>query len=115
MWARGYLGGKCEVCGGTKDLEFHHKDRNIKRYVISRMFSSSMVLLIEELKKCQLLCDKHHNWETKKELTGRIPWNKGISHVIHGSNTNYSYGCRCPLCRMAHSIRYRKMPNVAHQ
>src|ERR1017187_1562292 len=58
------FGGKCEICGYDKCiacLDFHHKDSNTK------IFSFSVVgllikweRLIEEAKKCSLLCSNCH-------------------------------------------------------
>lgn len=48
-------GGPCK--GG---LEFHHLDPNLKIYNISKMSAMSLTRLKAELRKCIILCRKHH-------------------------------------------------------
>lgn len=76
------LGGKCSSCGYSKCIEaldFHHLDPSQKDGIISQMiwksgYSSGLANVIEEAKKCVLLCknchtDLHH--EEKKLSTSR--------------------------------------------
>jgi len=56
-----FKGGKCERCGYSKcidALHFHHPDE--KNFTISSHMDKSLELLIEEVKKCQLLCANCH-------------------------------------------------------
>ena len=58
------LGGKCIICGSKKNLQFDHKDPKKKEFRISLMIDSPEQRLLNELKKCQLLCAKCHHKKT---------------------------------------------------
>lgn len=69
------LGGSCDICGYSKNtaaLCFHHLDPDTKKLSIDIRACSNnkMKILIEEAKKCQLLCSNCHmeihypNYET---------------------------------------------------
>lgn len=60
------LGGKCADCGRTDTLEFDHVDRTIKSFDIGPCYSLPLAELLEELKKCQLLCRKCHKIKTQE-------------------------------------------------
>lgn len=58
-------GGKCEDCGYTKNLAglcFHHIDKSTKTMALTNRecANNSMELLLEEAKKCRLLCQNCH-------------------------------------------------------
>ena len=56
-------GGKCEVCGYNKcirALEFHHIDPNKKEYNVSTSTNIDIDILLEEIKKCILVCSNCH-------------------------------------------------------
>jgi len=93
------LGNKCSNCGSIKNLEFDHIDRKTKNFSISMMYDKKEIDVIEELKKCQLLCNNCHKEKTKKEWdTGIIKaWRKLPDHSMYG----YSKGCRCDICKEA--------------
>ena len=60
------LGGKCCKCGYNKciaALAFHHIDPATKEYTIASMFKNPTKtdLIIEEIKKCALLCSNCHH------------------------------------------------------
>ena len=67
------LGGKCEKCGYNKclnALHFHHRDATMKLFEITpAIWGKSKVgdeQIIEEVKKCMLLCANCHaeiHWE----------------------------------------------------
>jgi len=55
-----WFGGKCENCGTTSQLEFHHRVPELKCFKISSVkFINSKV--IDELEKCDLLCKTCHD------------------------------------------------------
>ena len=57
------MGGKCQKCGYNKceaALEFHHIDPTNKEMNFSKMRLVSHQRMIEELKKCILLCSNCH-------------------------------------------------------
>jgi len=47
-------------------LEFDHVDPTSKKYVITRILDYPLEILLQELRKCQLLCPPCH--EEKTEL-----------------------------------------------
>lgn len=57
-------GGCCQLCGYNKSmvaLEFHHLDRSDKKFSISKMNGTKgYITLLEEIKKCVLLCSNCH-------------------------------------------------------
>ena len=65
------LGGNCQKCGYNKSekaLDFHHLNQKTKKFAISDRLSVRNELkwqeIIEEVKKCELLCANCH-----RELT----------------------------------------------
>lgn len=58
------LGGKCVGCGITENLQFDHIDRYSKSFCIGKNLASKLEKLVEEAKKCQLLCDNCHKIKT---------------------------------------------------
>ena len=72
------MGGKCQICGYDKNisaLEFHHKDPTQKDFQLDarKMSNTKWETLLEEAKKCDLLCanchrEIHHPEMTKSEI-----------------------------------------------
>jgi hypothetical protein len=64
------LGGKCEDCGynrSVRALTFHHKDPSTKTADVAKMIpNSSWEAVLEELKKCRLLCFNCHMEEEER-------------------------------------------------
>jgi 5-methylcytosine-specific restriction endonuclease McrA len=60
------LGGKCQNCGTTKNLQFDHLEPKDKTLTISKRIDLSDVNLLEEVEKCQLLCRPCHHQKTLK-------------------------------------------------
>lgn len=90
------LGGKCAICGSGEDLEIDHIDRTTKSMNVARMTMVSQERFDAELKKCQLLCSKHHDEKTTRDR-GLKP-----ARGTHGTLSSYRY-CRCERCRKAKS------------
>lgn len=91
------LGGECIKCGHTGRLEFDHinpKEKNSHKF-----WSWKMTRLMDELKKCQLLCHPCH----QKKSADTYPTYK-INVKIHG-NYGFQQGCRCTVCREAQRKR----------
>ena len=63
------LGGKCVSCGITDHrlLDFDHIDPVTKTMLISQSLHRSYELLLEEIKKCQLLCPNCHRLRTLEQ------------------------------------------------
>ena len=75
------LGGSCKVCKYDKNLaalEFHHRDPNGKESQLDMrtLSNRSMSYILEEVKKCDLLCSnchrEYHNPETSMEQIKKI-------------------------------------------
>ena len=56
----------CKICGFDENgvsLDFHHKDENLKKFMVSQMLRLSIEELKREMKKCVVLCANHHRIE----------------------------------------------------
>jgi len=83
------LGGHCAKCRSRAGLEIDHIDRTLKQYSISKILASAPEARYQqELKKCQLLCRRHHKAKSSKEQS-----------VSHGTGLTGRKNCRCELCR----------------
>ena len=80
------LGGKCIKCNSTSTLEFDHLNPSTKSFKILGSLNRNIDSLIEEAKKCQLLCYDCH---TAKH---------GVKEVEHGGGTQGKWKCKCALC-----------------
>lgn len=99
-----HLGGKCKKCGATDNLNIDHIKSKEKTFPIARNYNRRWEVLLEELKKCQLLCVPCHKIKTK--LNKEMPGNpRGWKH---GSLTGYiDHKCRCKKCIKA-KAKYHK-------
>lgn len=71
------LGGACSVCGYNKSmraLTFHHRDSNDKTADVSFLVTAARpwTVILEELKKCDLLCFNCHMEEEEQLDAERI-------------------------------------------
>ena len=87
------LGGCCERCGSEDDLQIDHIDPKEKSFTVSTRDVGKEKLL-EELEKCQLLCQRCHSDKTIVGL-GKKP-----APGTHGTLSSYRY-CHCEECRRA--------------
>ena len=55
-----FLGGKCKKCNSKIGLQFDHIDPKNKSFPIGKLLNFSMKKAMNELLKCQLLCEKCH-------------------------------------------------------
>lgn len=94
------LGGKCENCNSTEELQFDHLNPNEKQFIIGKFIDKSDINLLDEVNKCQLLCKKcHHQKTLEKQEYGKLS--------DHGTIWRYKkYKCRCDLCTKAMSDYY---------
>jgi hypothetical protein len=71
------FGGKCVICGYDKcpaALKFHHVDQSTKIFNISGSENRSWKSLVEEIKKCILVCGNCHD---------EIHWfNRDVRHLL---------------------------------
>lgn len=61
------LGGKCTVCGTTRGLELDHKNPDTKKFNVTKLWSVPEEEFKREVRKCKLLCKKHHRERTSKQ------------------------------------------------
>lgn len=81
------LGGVCINCGTTEQLEFHHINPKDKSFNVAERYDCRAV--IDELKKCQLLCKNCHD---------------NIHQPDHGTTSRYKHRrCRCQPCKDANN------------
>ena len=59
------MGGKCVECGCTEALEFDHIDPATKSFNIAAGYTKPKEVLLAEVAKCQLLCNKCHIQKSK--------------------------------------------------
>ena len=85
------LGGRCDVCGTTENLEFDHLIASDKKFDVAKILNSaSEVKLESEMIKCHLLCRKHH---LEKSIASG-----DTNSVEHGGGLTGKKNCRCELC-----------------
>ena len=100
------LGGKCARCSSTDDLQLDHKDPKIKSFPISRLINKSWKRCLEELAKCQLLCEKCHKKKTRQDAL-EFKTNMGENNVqskltekrVLEARRRYKKGCRQNGCK----------------
>lgn len=103
------LGGKCELCEEDNFIKlcFHHRDGHDKEFQISSKSKLSYNTLIEEAKKCQVLCQNchrelHYQNEPKYKNSRRI--DKKI-YLEYAGNVCKSCGYnKCPAALTFHHI-----------
>lgn len=97
-----FFEGKCCVkCDSAFDLEADHIDPSKKEINISQLWSCCEEKRSKELAKCQVLCKLCHRKKSNKE----------ISRPLTHSLTGYHRGCRCDICKKAHSIEMKDYHN----
>ena len=92
------MGKVCAICGTCENLEIDHIIPLEKEHNIT--WSWSMPRLLEELSKCQILCNIHHMEKT-------IAYRKSM--MSHGTRGMYTTGCRCVDCTFSNKMYKRKM------
>ncbi len=96
------FGGKCQTCGYNKNLaalEFHHIDPTTKSFPVDIRNISNMKLelLLDEAKKCQLLCSNCHRelHNPSYEINNVINSSKSIQRL----SFNNPSGQVCLICQ----------------
>lgn len=84
------LGGKCVKCGNDDPrlLDFDHIDPMTKTMMLSQKLHLPWERLVEEARKCQLLCANCHRIKNieQKELNSYIRRNREYRNEYRGSN-----------------------------
>ena len=109
-------GGKCCRCGYDKciaALDFHHRDPNEKEFTMGEKVAD-LDALVEEIKKCDLLCvnchrEEHYNNYNVNEGNYKIEGDtkkcsvchkiKPITEFYRLSNSKDGYHSRCKYCK----------------
>jgi 5-methylcytosine-specific restriction endonuclease McrA len=89
--------GPCKRCGTWINLEVDHIDSRTKSIPTSRLWSMSKTnqKRIEELEKCQVLCNNCHKKKTYRDLYVPRVYNHGTTEMYNKKK------CRCSLCKEA--------------
>ena len=66
------LGGICSKCGSNKALQFDHINPSTKCFSILEKYYHKLETVLEELKKCQLLCKPCHRLKTIQEGSHKL-------------------------------------------
>jgi hypothetical protein len=88
------LGNKCQHCGSLENLQIDHIDPKRKAFDISSFWAYAWNDILEELKKCQALCENCHRAKTLIDL------GQENARFKHGTLSSYRY-CRCNECKAA--------------
>jgi 5-methylcytosine-specific restriction endonuclease McrA len=86
------LGGSCIVCGETEDLQLDHRDPDSKSFNVGKLWSLSQETFLEELTKCQLLCDPCHKAKTLTFDQKKIQAKKGNTTGIKNTGARRRTG-----------------------
>lgn len=89
-------------CGATDDLHFDHVDPASKLMDVSsaKALDGPMSRLIAEVRKCQLLCPRHHLEKTIENGDPRGGGHNKILNPKHGTEVMYRRErCRCVRCK----------------
>ena len=72
------LGYECAEpgCNCTENLQLDHKNPLTKKFDVKSRLSCKWVNLIDEVDKCQFLCEKHHYKKTRNEDWGVIQYKR---------------------------------------
>ena len=105
------LGGCCQQCGSTDQLQFDHRDRTTKAFELSGHHLDKPILLIQaEAVKCDLLCYVCHN--TKTINSAEYYNGPKAQEFTHGTARMYlEKACRCADCRKARSVHRKGQLN----
>jgi hypothetical protein len=96
------FGGKCTICGYDRNisaLAFHHKNPKQKDFNWNKLRLLKWSTIIEELKKCQLVCSnchmELHNPDCFKDVRELVTSNYDYNILI---NKELSPTGSCPYC-----------------
>jgi hypothetical protein len=98
------FGGECCKCGYSKNmaaLEFHHLDPTKKDFSFSRGNGKGWKKIVEELKKCILVCSNCHR-EIHNPQQNEILEDQGLSNSNlnreHNRENHFTPSGSCPTC-----------------
>jgi hypothetical protein len=133
-----FLGGQCVVCGNSdfRVLDIHHKEKEDKNFTFNAGKYMRWSTMVEELKRCSLLCRNHHS---EIHFFGEIGWKDNLLSMA-GVDRCHECGYKrdkllvsieiilseidkCEiLCRNCHCLRHldkdrleKMMPRILHK
>jgi len=107
------LGGKCSVCGSTSNLEFDHKNPDGKSFTLTKLWSVPEAEFKKELKKCRLLCRKHHLENTGKQReNGTVKSEPGKSQYGK-DNKKKAYTLSLQLLKLSKKVSLQELAKDA--
>lgn len=121
------MGGKCILCGYDKciaALEFHHINKNEKKYQISSGSCHSWEEDIEEVKKCALVCSNCHKEIEAFNLESYCSFDEEKFKEIDKQKQSTEYKCqRCgqdvekdaKFCKTCWSFLNRKIERPSRE
>ena len=95
------MGGKCCMCGYNKNLaalNFHHLDPRVKEFSWGKMRLLSWGAIIEELKKCVLVCSNCHmetHYPQLNNFEKQINGNSLLDNLNHLKSTGECHHDYC--------------------
>lgn len=102
-----YLGSKCTACGKNEHLQIDHINPTNKTMDLTTNYARPWLVLIAEMKKCQILCRACHRIKTSLESR---------KTVTHGKYyAAYPLKCTCTLCiqyKVELNRKNRKFPQT---
>jgi hypothetical protein len=97
-------GSNCVKCDSSEKLNFDHIDSSTKKFSLTgAALDKKWETILEELDKCQLLCEACHKEKTVECVDHNGGHNKlSVLDFKHGTVRMYQYGsCKCDLCKLA--------------
>lgn len=101
------LGGVCARCGVSGALDIDHITPSKKSFNVSPRWSKPWEQILEELKKCQLLCRKCHAQKGREDAGDPRHGSERHGTITCAKN----YRCSCGPCRRVlneYQNRYQK-------
>lgn len=93
------LGGKCEHCGATENLEFDHINAKEKSFSLFKSPNMSKEKFEIELAKCQLLCGDCHKVKSSKNGDNSTKYENYICICGKHFNSNKAFAGHKRWCK----------------
>jgi hypothetical protein len=106
------FGAKCNECGYDKNfacLTFHHKNPKTKKFCLDLRVCSnkSWKSLLEEVAKCELLCNRCHGEHHNPQLNAKDCYDKMNKFIEFNDSLNKYKKIDCLYCRQSfHPNKY---------
>lgn len=105
QWCFSQIGTQCKFCDSSKNLQIDHVNPQDKCFSICKNWDiRTPEEVIEELRKCQPLCQPCHGKKSGQESSKRLSKDREQCHGTYSQYNNFS--CRCEPCKQAYQ-KYR--------